>query len=111
DVPPDSYSVVPTEWADGSRSDMVYASTEFPPILIEIQYRVNQEFMLRLINYASDVYKRYKMLPIVLVIVTKSFSSAEFQNEFTVSAEGLLLETGCKFWAKKCFLLTADAVS
>ncbi|ORE05095.1 hypothetical protein BCV72DRAFT_306708 [Rhizopus microsporus var. microsporus] len=30
DVPPDSYSVVPTKWADGSRSDMVYASTKFP---------------------------------------------------------------------------------
>ncbi|CAO3659669.1 unnamed protein product [Rhizopus stolonifer] len=88
DVSPDSYSVVSTEWADGSHSDMVYVSTKLPPpILIEVQYQVNQEFMLKLINYASNVYKRYKALPIVLVIVTKSFSSAEFQNEFTVSAE------------------------
>lgn len=111
DVPLDSYSVAPFEWADSGRSDMVYASTKLPPILIEIQYQVDQEFMLRLINHASSVYKRYKALPIVLVIVTKSFSSAEFQNEFTVSTDGLLLETVCKFWAKKCFLLTADAVS
>ncbi|CAO3701944.1 unnamed protein product [Rhizopus stolonifer] len=88
DVSPDSYSVVPTEWADGSRSDMVYASTKLPPpILIEVQYQVNQDHS------------------------HQSFSSAEFQNEFTVSAEGLLLETVCKFWAKKYFLLTTDAVS
>lgn len=111
DVPPESYAVAPTEWSDGSRSDMVYASTKFPPILIEVQYQVNQEFMLRLIKSGSNIYKRYKALPIVLVIVTKSFSSAEFQDEFTPSADGLLLETFCKFWAKKCYMLTADAVS
>lgn len=78
DVHPDSYSVAPTEWTDGSRSDMVYASTKLLPILIEVQYQVNQEFMLRLINYSSNAYKRYKELSIVLVIVTKSFSSVKF---------------------------------
>ncbi|KAI8881626.1 hypothetical protein K501DRAFT_156488, partial [Backusella circina FSU 941] len=112
DIPPNSYTVAQTEWADDSRSDMVYASIELlPPVLIELQYQVNQDFMLRLINYALNVYKRYKSLPIVLVIVTKSFSSAKFQNEFTITSEGFLLEASCKFWAKQCFLLTADAVS
>jgi hypothetical protein len=84
DVPANSYTVAQTEWADGSRSDMIYASrvetTEsLPPILIELQYQVNQDFMLRLIKYSFNAYKRYKVLPIVLVIVTKSFSSAAFQ--------------------------------
>ncbi|KAI8374041.1 hypothetical protein EDC96DRAFT_422477, partial [Choanephora cucurbitarum] len=90
DVSPDSYSVVSTEWADGSRSDMVYAS----PILIEIQYQV---FMLRLIKYCSNVYQCYRALPIILVLVAKSFSSVEF----TTNAEGLMLGAVCKFWAKK----------
>ncbi|KAI8094280.1 hypothetical protein BDF21DRAFT_408353 [Thamnidium elegans] len=68
DISSDNYSVAPNEWADGSRSDMVYASTKPPPpILIKVQYQVNQEFMLRLISYASNVYRRYKALPIVLV--------------------------------------------
>ncbi|CEG62933.1 hypothetical protein RMATCC62417_00161 [Rhizopus microsporus] len=112
DVPSNSYTVAQSEWADGTRSDMGYASTEsLPPILIEFQYQVNQDFMLRLINYSSNVYKRYKLFPIVLVIVTKSFSSAKFQSEFTISSKGSLLEASCKFWAKQCFLLTADAVS
>ncbi|KAI7848389.1 hypothetical protein BDC45DRAFT_450383, partial [Circinella umbellata] len=113
DAPPDSYSVAQTEWPDGSRSDMLYVSQidTLPPILIECQYYVNQDFMLRLIQYASNVYRRYKMMPIVLAIVTKSFSKAKFQDEFTTSKDGFLLGADCKFWAKKCFLLTADAVS
>ncbi|GAA5814258.1 hypothetical protein MFLAVUS_007752 [Mucor flavus] len=92
DVSPDSYSVAPTEWAD-------------------VQDQVNQEFMLKLISYVSNVYKRYKEISVVLVIVSKSSSSAKFQEEFTVSADGLLLETVCNFWANKYFFLTADAVS
>ncbi|CAO0793162.1 unnamed protein product [Mucor circinelloides] len=115
-IPDNSYTTAQTEWTDGSRSDVVYASpiktTELlPPILIELQYQVDQDFMLRLIAYASHTYKRYKVLPIILVIVTKSFSSADFQREFTISRNGLLLEASCKFWAKKCVLLTANAVS
>ncbi|KAI7890660.1 uncharacterized protein EV154DRAFT_387163, partial [Mucor mucedo] len=106
----DSYSVAPTEWADGSRSDMVYASKIFPPILIEVQYHVDQEFMFRLLKYCSNVYFRYKEQPVVLVIVTKSISSSEFKNEFDLHADGLLLEAVSKFWAKRCYLLTSDAV-
>lgn len=105
-----------TEWADGSKSDIVYASpfgtTEsLPPILIELQYQVDQDFMLRLIKYASHTYSYYKALPIVLVIVTKSISSVDFQREFTISRNGLLLEASCKFWAKQCVLLSANALS
>ncbi|KAG0735436.1 hypothetical protein G6F57_013082 [Rhizopus arrhizus] len=115
-IPANTYVVAQNEWTDGSRLDVVYASpiktTEsLPPILIELQYQVDQDFMLRLIKYASHTFKRYKVLPIILVIVTKSFSSADFQREFTISRNGLLLEASCKFWAKQCVLLTANAVS
>ncbi|KAI7884495.1 uncharacterized protein EV154DRAFT_28027 [Mucor mucedo] len=38
------YSPRPTEWADGSKSDVVYvsnvSSTSFPPILIEVQHTI-----------------------------------------------------------------------
>lgn len=73
--------------------------------------RVDRDFMLRLITYASHTYRQCKVLPIVLIIVTKSFSSANFQREFAISTNGFLLEVSCKFWAKKCVLLTADVVS
>jgi hypothetical protein len=67
--------------------------------------------MLRLIKYSSNADKRYKVLPIVLVIVTRPFSSITFQREFTTSSKGFLLEANSKFWAKQCVLLTADVVS
>ncbi|KAG2221286.1 hypothetical protein INT45_000199 [Circinella minor] len=99
DAPSDSYSVAQTEWLDGSRSDMLYASQieTLPPILIECQYHVNQDFMLRVIQYSSNVYRRYKMLPIVLAIVTKSFSKEKFQDEFTTSKDGFLLDASYSF--------------
>ncbi|KAI8355606.1 hypothetical protein EDC96DRAFT_566660 [Choanephora cucurbitarum] len=72
-----------TEWTDGSRSDVVYASRtkttdSLPPVLIELQCQLDQDFMIRTTLYASHTYKRYKVLPIILVIATKSFSSADF---------------------------------
>lgn len=104
-IPANSYPIAQIEWADGSRSNVVYASSietreSLPSILIELQYQVDQNFMLRLIKYASHTYIRYKVLPTVLVVVIKSFSSADFQREFTISRNGLLLEASCKSWVK-----------
>ncbi|KAI8056512.1 uncharacterized protein B0P05DRAFT_517661 [Gilbertella persicaria] len=117
-IPANSYIPAQAEWTDGSRLDVVYASpiktTEsLPPILIELQYQVDQDFMLRLITYASHTYKRYKVLPIILVIVTKSLSSADFQREFTISRNGLLLEASCnsnKYWSKSVIILFSRSI-
>jgi hypothetical protein len=101
DIPENSYTAAQTEWADGSRSDVIYASRNksksMPLIIIELQYQVDQMFMLRLIKYSSNVYHRFKILPIVLVIVSQSFSRIAFKREFTPSADGLFLEANCKF--------------
>lgn len=112
DIPANSYTVGPIEWADGSRSGVVYTSQtkSLPPILIETQYNIDQTFILRLINYSSNAFYRYKMLPIVLVNATKSISSAAFKTEFTPSECELFLETSCKFWAKRCVVMTQEAV-
>ncbi|KAG1441315.1 hypothetical protein G6F56_011539 [Rhizopus delemar] len=116
-IPSDAYHVSQTEWSNGTRSDVVYAANhnkneEFPPVIIEIQYMVNQEFIYRLINYASNAFDRYKVSPVILVIVTNSFCSAEFQNQFTINENNTcLLEASCKLWAKKCVFLTPELVS
>ncbi|OBZ89558.1 hypothetical protein A0J61_02382 [Choanephora cucurbitarum] len=42
-----NHTVVQTERTDGSLSGIVHASIEpLPPVLIEIQYQVSQDFML-----------------------------------------------------------------
>ena len=93
DIPANIYTVCPIEWADGSRSDIVYTSQtltkSLPPMLIEIQYNVDQMLMLRLIKYSSNAFCRYNMLPIVLVVATKSLSSAAFKTEFIPSKREL----------------------
>lgn len=82
-----------------------------PPLLIEMQYLFDQDFMLRLIRYGSSTYDRYRVLPLILVIVTKGFSSTTFRREFTVSSNGFLLEVSCLLWAKQCLLLSAESIN
>ncbi|KAI8364508.1 hypothetical protein EDC96DRAFT_544826 [Choanephora cucurbitarum] len=87
-----SHTVVQTERTDGSLSSIVYASIEpLPPVLIEIQYQVSQDFMLWLI----------KLIPIILTIMNKPFSCASLRNGFTASRSGLLLETSSERTLKK----------
>ena len=47
DASSNNHTVVQTERTDGSLSGIVHASIEpLPPVLIEIQYQVSQDFML-----------------------------------------------------------------
>lgn len=68
------YSPRPTEWAGGSKSDIIYvsniSSTSFPPILIEVQHTITPEFIDRLINYFLSVKKCFKTKSTVIVCYT-----------------------------------------
>ncbi|KAI9276368.1 hypothetical protein BY458DRAFT_545941 [Sporodiniella umbellata] len=85
------------EWPDGNRLALAYVS----PILIELQYQVDQGFMLRSIAYPFLTYERYTVLSIFLITLTKSFSSTGLQKEFTIGKNGFLLEASCNFLVKK----------
>ncbi|GAN01776.1 hypothetical protein MAM1_0012d01211 [Mucor ambiguus] len=83
DMSANNYTISPTEWADGIRSDIMYMpqtlTKSMSLILLEIQYNIDQEFMLKLIKYSSNAFNRYKILPIVLIVATNSFSTAVFK--------------------------------
>ena len=66
--------------------------------------------MYRLIKYSSNAYSRYKVLPIVLVVATKSLATS-FEEKFVASPCGFLLEVSSVFWAKQFMLLNATAIS
>ncbi|ORX62725.1 hypothetical protein DM01DRAFT_1403177 [Hesseltinella vesiculosa] len=71
----DMYRTSPTEWFNGTRSDVLFtcdADPSMPPILIEVQQVVDDTFMRRLIGYCVSLEKQYSMLPIVLVFPIKS---------------------------------------
>ncbi|KAI8982368.1 hypothetical protein BDF20DRAFT_1000335 [Mycotypha africana] len=60
----DQYSPWPTEWPNGSISDVLYLPNTFddgnlPPVLIEIQHTVDNDFLLRVMTYAISVYRQH----------------------------------------------------
>jgi hypothetical protein len=58
-------------WVDSSVSDVVYMpsvhSRALPPFIIEIQKTVNEDFLLRLNQYALNLKKETKIAPVVVV--------------------------------------------
>lgn len=81
------------------------------PILIEIQNRIDQDFMSRLIWYCTYVFDRYDDLPVVLVIVAKGFSSISFEQQFdTNSNHTHFLEMNYKCWTKSCDFTSPNSI-
>ncbi|CEP09835.1 hypothetical protein, partial, partial [Parasitella parasitica] len=115
-IPNNTYTTSSAEWADGKRSDLLYtpkngAKIDLPPILIEVQNRVDQKFMLRLINYCANVYDRYEVLPVVLVFVVGKFASAKFEEKFVKKASTpYILETQCEHWASCVNFVSAMSI-
>ncbi|KAI7907813.1 uncharacterized protein BX663DRAFT_547485 [Cokeromyces recurvatus] len=114
-IPADSYKVTPNEWADGTRSDVVYSvrdksTVETPPILIEFQSKVSSNFMGRLIRYSLSCEGRYNVYPIVLIFAINGFSSLEVEKEFVGDNGSPFLKIGSKFWAKECLLISQSSI-
>ncbi|KAG0170894.1 hypothetical protein DFQ29_009089 [Apophysomyces sp. BC1021] len=65
----DEYFVSDSEWADGSRSDLV-----LKPKLIEFQNRIDYTFCKRAISYCLQASKRYQRDPIIIIFGTNIMS-------------------------------------
>lgn len=78
------YHVGNSEWSDGTRSDVVLepksSVLNLPPIIVEIQYTVNQLFMKRAVNYSLQAFKRYKVDPIILIVCVNTLHSYVVQR-------------------------------
>lgn len=82
-----------------------------PPILIEIQYQVNEDFMARPIRCEISVYSIYNVHPVVLVFVIKGFFNNATKEKFNTSNTEYALKTSLKFWAEECLLLSSTSIS
>ncbi|EIE79741.1 hypothetical protein RO3G_04446 [Rhizopus delemar RA 99-880] len=115
DVPEDIYTVTSNEWANGSRSDIVYMvkdkpTAERPPIIIEFQYKVSRDFMNRVISYSLSAYCRYKAYPVVLIFAIKGFLSVDIEKGFSCGDESPFLKIESRFWAKDCLLISQSSI-
>ncbi|KAG1146151.1 hypothetical protein G6F37_005445 [Rhizopus arrhizus] len=77
-------------WSAGN-NPRPYQREKYPIVYRHVLCHVDQEFMYRLIKYSSNAYSRYKVLPIVLVVATKSLATS-FEEKFVASPSGFLLE-------------------
>ncbi|KAG2224029.1 hypothetical protein INT45_009615 [Circinella minor] len=82
----------PTEWPNCTISDVLYLPNSpnqgnFPPILIEVQHTVDNDFVLRLMTYAISVYRQYNKTPPIIL----TFYS-------------------CQPWAKACYFVTESSI-
>ncbi|KAI8977227.1 hypothetical protein BDF20DRAFT_820962, partial [Mycotypha africana] len=109
----DAYRIGDSKWDHGLRSDVVYepmhVSFDQPPIIVEVQATVNADFMNRVAHYCIMAYRRYKVLPILLIFNTQTTSintnDRSSLNKFSA------LSLSCEYWAKKCYLVNAKSVS
>ncbi|CEP13989.1 hypothetical protein [Parasitella parasitica] len=115
DVPPDSYSVAPTEGTDTKGVYTLYVSQNMSnekliPVLVVIQEEVNQSTILEIVERSALVCENFRILPTVLVISIKSSSKLKNDGEFDVIDHPFLMQCqSSKFWASKCcYLFFAD---
>ncbi|KAI8973826.1 hypothetical protein BDF20DRAFT_884280 [Mycotypha africana] len=111
DVAPSTYTTANTEWSNALRSDILYVprigiSNSLPPILIEVQKRVDKTFMARLITYSINVFMRYKCYPIVLIFCVDTVSQDVMQTFEQSNTKENMFETICYNWAKNCHLIS-----
>ncbi|KAI9299605.1 hypothetical protein BJ944DRAFT_245041, partial [Cunninghamella echinulata] len=113
----DTYYVGPNEQIDKKMTDVVYLpynkkSREFPPIIVEIQGKVDHFFMHRIMRYSLNLFEETKVLPIVVVINVNGFSSRNFKNNtFDKNANHPYYTHPCDLWADKIFIYNADSIA
>ncbi|KAJ8656906.1 hypothetical protein O0I10_007503 [Lichtheimia ornata] len=107
------YDVGNCEWSDGSRSDIVLVpkatTLDLPPLIIEIQQRVDVKFMKRVIKYALEAYKRYQRDPIILIICVDTVHDDVMTLSQPSDVTGCV-DIPCALWASKCILACDESL-
>jgi hypothetical protein len=100
---------------DGALSSVVYVQQasslqDLPPILVVVQKKIEQEFTSKVIKLCLSLFKDHKALPILLIIALDGFSSETVKSRFCLQDYTFLQQAYCKFWAKDCFIMSADTI-
>ncbi|KAI8096350.1 uncharacterized protein BX664DRAFT_382808 [Halteromyces radiatus] len=93
----DKYRTNPTEWINGTRSDVLLTCDDdpsLPPVLIEVQH-----------------VKQYGVLPIVLIFPITSIRFDVLNRTRKRKSHPLLIHYPCLPWAQSCFLVDQKATN
>jgi hypothetical protein len=100
-----------TPWPNRSISDVLYLPNSqndgnFPPVLIEVQHTIDNDFVLRLMTYAISVYRQYNQKPPILITFAISSMKYEVSKKTTRNKRlPFLLQYPCKPWARACYFV------
>ncbi|ORX45673.1 hypothetical protein DM01DRAFT_1273465, partial [Hesseltinella vesiculosa] len=109
----DDYLLAESEWDNGTRSDVVMepkSLEQLRPIIIEVQSRVDDQFINRAIGYCLQPQQRYKVRPILLIICTGSIASLPSKVAEESKKLACSHNLPCCFWTAECFLISKTSL-
>ncbi|KAI9004818.1 hypothetical protein CLU79DRAFT_841233 [Phycomyces nitens] len=108
------YSPRPTEWSNGTKSDVIYAATitskKLPPVLIEVQHTITIDFIARLLGYSLCIKKGFKAKPIVVVFGTHATRN-DISLDFEATSFPFAKQIPSKYWTEKCYILDQSTIA
>ncbi|ORX45534.1 hypothetical protein DM01DRAFT_1368701 [Hesseltinella vesiculosa] len=116
-VPKGTYMNTTTSFSDGTECDILYVPrsadlNQLPPVILEIQNVVNDVFMASAIQYCLNVYRRFHIYPILVIICVDKIASRNLADKFTPTEDmPYCLQTCSTHWAKNCFLLSKNSIN
>ncbi|KAI8991733.1 hypothetical protein BDF20DRAFT_920734 [Mycotypha africana] len=112
----EAYTVGANEQNDGRRADIIYLPLKefaraLPPVIIEIQSKVNPAFVTRSIRYCLNTFDDVKTLPVLVVICIDGFSSRKFRDSAFEKLDSNPFYTHpCQSWAKKVYIYAEGSI-
>lgn len=82
-----------------------------PPVLLEIQHTVTEEFMCRVILYSLNIFREYKKYPIVVIICVQKVSSGQLKKFTPLKKLPFVLTMSCGHWARECLMVTRNSIA
>ncbi|KAL0085777.1 hypothetical protein F4703DRAFT_1942379 [Phycomyces blakesleeanus] len=110
----DKYRANPPEWINGSISDVLFICNEYdstlPPVVIEVQHVVDDNFMRRLLGYCLSLEKQSGVLHIVLIFPISSIRFEIMNRIRKRKSDPLLIHYPCHPWVPSCFIFDRSSL-
>ncbi|KAI7896230.1 uncharacterized protein EV154DRAFT_492748 [Mucor mucedo] len=108
------YRVDETEWANGTRSDLVLTpdviDNEQRPLIVEFQKTVDRKFIKRAMSYCLQASIRYDIDPVILIVCTGTITESlkeKFQKNKRLP---FCVTIPCDLWAAECLILSKETI-
>lgn len=110
DVSNSTYIAGQSDWPDHRSCDFLYVPRlatmkSLPPIVVEVQQKVDNKFLVRAIRYRMSVVQSYNVLLILIIICVDKVAKQHILETFYSATDlPFLHEAPCNFWARMCLL-------